>query len=405
MAGGNDLDIRRIPLWESRNATYMSNNLVRAIVEDQGEVAIELSARSIQGGYVNALSLPYFRGRGIGVLSDQNADWWKSKQSFYQAGGIYMTFPGKNEDDILFSNTYWMVRRYGSDGESGGLWRLSEMKSRQEHNRYWAGKVDLLLPGHPVLYTLARVTNTGEEDLVYNAEVHSMLCPPFIESGCFVNTVPAFFTSFAPNFREVAFNRLRSSARFSDLRHAPSVSGSSIDASYIPGPTGSYDYLVGEIAAGEDLGWISVINPRLQMIYLSFFPTMYSRIDDSVMKSPTIDLAFNLLGRMDSPWALYEGGTSQVFSLTTGFGRIDHHDTFSTPGRFVLKPGESMDIVSGQAFTSYDNPRMSNGFYTMEKEEGALVFKRTKSYLVVPCDYGFTTVRTLSQRLFQNSQS
>ena len=64
-----------------------------------------------------------------------------------------------------------------------------------------------------------------------------------------------------------------------------------------------------------------------------------------------------------------------------------------------------MDIVSGQAFTSYDNPRMSNGFYTMEKEEGALVFKRTKSYLVVPCDYGFTTVRTLSQRLFQNSQS
>ena len=149
MAGGNDLDIRRIPLWESRNATYMSNNLVRAIVEDQGEVAIELSARSIQGGYVNALSLPYFRGRGIGVLSDQNADWWKSKQSFYQAGGIYMTFPGKNEDDILFSNTYWMVRRYGSDGESGGLWRLSEMKSRQEHNRYWAGKVDLLLPGIP----------------------------------------------------------------------------------------------------------------------------------------------------------------------------------------------------------------------------------------------------------------
>ena len=141
------------------------------------------------------------------------------------------------------------------------------------------------------------------------------------------------------------------------------------------------------------------------MIYLSFFPTMYSRIDESVMKSPTIDLAFNLLGRMDSPWALYEGGTSQVFSLTTGFGRIDHHDTFSTPGRFVLKPGESMDIVSGQAFTSYDNPRMSNGFYTMEKEEGALVFKRTKSYLVVPCDYGFTTVRTLSQRLFQNSQS
>ena len=53
------MDIRRIPLWQSRNATYMSNNLVRAVIEDQGEVAIELSARSVQGGFVNALSLPY----------------------------------------------------------------------------------------------------------------------------------------------------------------------------------------------------------------------------------------------------------------------------------------------------------------------------------------------------------
>ena len=163
------MDIRRIPLWESRNATFMSNNLIRAVIEDQGEVAIELSAQAVQGGFVNALSLPYFRGRSIGVGSDENTDWYKGKQKFYQAGGIYLTFPSKDEDMILTSNTCWMVRRYGSDGASGALWRLSEMKSRQEHNRYHASKVDMVFPGHPVLYSLVRLVNSGEEDLAYNA--------------------------------------------------------------------------------------------------------------------------------------------------------------------------------------------------------------------------------------------
>ena len=398
------MDIRRIPLWESRNATYMSNNLVRALIEDQGEVAIELSARCVQGGYVNALSLPYFRGRGIGVLSDQNADWWKSRQSFYQAGGIYITFPSKDEDSILTSNTYWMVRRYGSDGESGGLWRLSEMKSRQEHNRYHATKVDMLLSDHPVLYTLVRLVNTGDEDLTYNAGVHTMLSPPFLESGCFINTVPATFSAYSPNFREVAFNRLRSGVHFNDLRHAPSINGMPLDASYIPGATGSYDYLAGEVAHGEELGWISVINPRLQMVYMVLFPTPSSRFDDSVMKCPDSDIAMNLLGRMDSPWALYEGGTPQVFSLTLGHGRLDHHGAFQSPTSYVLKPGQWIDLVSAQAFASYDNPRISSGFYSLEKEPGALVLKRTKSYALIPCDYTFSSLRTLAEKLMRKNQ-
>lgn len=399
------MDIRRIPLWESRNATFMSNNLVNAIIEDQGEVAIELSARAVQGGFVNALSLPYFRGRETGVLSDTNADWFKSKQSFYQAGGIYFSFPCKDEESILTSNTYWMVRRYGSDGESGGLWRMSEMKSRQEHNRYRAVKIDLMLPSQPVLYSFIRLVNTGDEELEYNATMHSMLMPPFLESSCLVNTNASSFEAFSPNFREVAFNRLASGERFYDLRHAPGANTASVDASYIPGPTGSYDYIVGRMGDSEDIGWISVINPRLQMIYLSFFPAFGSRLDQSVMKSGVIDIAYNLLGRMDSPWALYEGGTPQVFSLTTGFGRIDHHDRLNCPSRYSLKPGEYSDFLSAHAFTSYENPRISNGFYSLEKEDGALVCKRTKSYAIIPCDWTFKTLRNLSARLIQSSEN
>ena len=52
------MDIRRIPLWASRNATIMSNDSIRAVIEDQGEIAIELSAANVQGGRVNAVSIP-----------------------------------------------------------------------------------------------------------------------------------------------------------------------------------------------------------------------------------------------------------------------------------------------------------------------------------------------------------
>ena len=99
------MDIRRIPLWASRNATIMSNDSIRAVIEDQGEIAIELSAANVQGGRVNAVSIPYFRGIGSGVLSDENTDWYKSKQRTYTAGGIYFTFPSSSEEHILSTTT------------------------------------------------------------------------------------------------------------------------------------------------------------------------------------------------------------------------------------------------------------------------------------------------------------
>ena len=53
------MDIRRIPLWEGRNATYMSNDIINVVIEDQGEVCLELSNTCISGARVNPLSLPY----------------------------------------------------------------------------------------------------------------------------------------------------------------------------------------------------------------------------------------------------------------------------------------------------------------------------------------------------------
>lgn len=44
------MDIRRLRLWESRNATVLTNDLIRTVVEDQGGMVLELSSISPQGG-------------------------------------------------------------------------------------------------------------------------------------------------------------------------------------------------------------------------------------------------------------------------------------------------------------------------------------------------------------------
>ena len=398
------MDIRRVPLWESRNATYISNDLVRVVIEDQGDVTLELSTQNIQGGRVNALCLPYFRGIGQGVNSDPNYDWYKGKSRFYHAGGIYITFPSSDEEHILAGNTYWIVRRYGSDSDFGGVWRLSEMKSREEGNRYRIRKIDLLVPGHPVLYTFARIDNLGESELECNLSVHSMLGSPFIESGSSFYTSSGNFISFPPNVREVAFNRLKAGKTFSDLRHAPSAKDTTMDASYIPGPTGTYDYIMGNIDRKCDIGWSCVINPRQQLIYMTFFPSTSSKLGDEFIRFPRIDFAMNYCGRMDSPWALYDGATPEVFSLTTGFGLMDSHGELEGDDRFSIPVGGSRCLLSGQAFTSYDNPRIGSGFYSMDKSEHGLVLKRTKSYAYIQCDYEFRILRALADRVLNDSE-
>jgi len=53
------MDIRRLRLWESRNATVLTNDLIQVVLEDQGSMVLELSALLEKGGRINAhLSLP-----------------------------------------------------------------------------------------------------------------------------------------------------------------------------------------------------------------------------------------------------------------------------------------------------------------------------------------------------------
>ncbi len=389
------MDIRRLSLWEGRYATYMSNDIFSALIEDQGEVLLELTSRTLSGARINAMALPYFRGTGAGVISDENSEWWQSSEALYQAGGGYFTFPSSSGDHINSVNTYWTLRRYGTEEEHGGVWRLSEMKSREEGNRFRAEKVDLLLPGQPVLYTAVRITNTGPETLQGSASWHSMVSSPLLETGSLISSNARYWTAYALSRRESGVNRFLPGKLFDDLRHAPLVRGGSADAGYVPPPTGTYDYLIGKIPDGISLGWAAVNNPKCQLLYFMFTPHR----DGNAFPFPNVDIAENYLGRMDAPWALFDGATPEVRAVTLGFNTGPKGTS-----NLSIAPGESKLFMVGNGFMSYDNPRIGLGFYSVELTEEGIVFKRTKSWAMMNADHRFNALSALCGKILDPDQ-
>lgn len=386
------MDIRRLVLWEGRYATYMSNDVFSTVIEDQGDVMLELTSRALSGARINALSLPYFRGTGQGVMSDANAEWWQNKQSLYQAGGGYFSFSA-DPSGARSSDAYWTLRRYGSAEENGGVWRCSKMKSREDGNKFHLRKVDMLLPGHPAVYTAIRIENTSPEPLAATASWHTMLGYPAIETGAMIQTDARYFTAYAMTSRESGVGRFRPGVVFDELRHAPLSRGGNADAGYVPPPTGTYDYIIGKIPEKESSGWVSINSPRNQLVYFLLTPHRVESDDDYTF--PNVDLAENWFGRMDAPWALYDGGVPDVMALTCGFNTGPKGTR-----NLVLQPGEAKTVYIANGFSSYDSPRLSMGFYSTEFTEDGVVFKRTKSWTFMPLDHRFKAIRKQAERIF-----
>lgn len=383
------MDIRRLVLWEGRYATYMSNDIFAATIEDQGDVLLELTSRALSGARINALALPYFRSTGESVESDPNGGWWQNLQSLYQAGGGYFSF---QTDRGLSTDPYWILRRYGTEDEFGGVWRYSELKIRGDGG-YKLGKIDMILPGQPVLYTAVRIENKGESELRASAAWHSMLGYPAIETGTMIQTSARCFTAYGMTQRESGVGRFRPGIIFDDLRHAPLARGGNADAGYIPAPTGTYDYIIGKIPEREEKAWIAVNNPRSQLIFFMLTPNRAEKDEDFLF--PNADLAENFLGRMDAPWALYDGGVPEVMALTCGFNAGPKGTR-----NMVIPPGSSRMIYLANGFVSYDNPRIALGYSSTEFTDEGVVFKRTKSWAFLAIDHSFRAIRRQAEKVF-----
>jgi hypothetical protein len=425
------MDIRRVRIKDDENATVLSNDLIRAVIQDYNGRLIEFSAMNIHGGWVNSNKLhrfPFSKDTVDYNIKNRNNDPLIDKLYGYQ---VQLIEPDKkqitqeeekeillknidNYDDLLSkSNTLnkdendeyiraifekdrvkWVVQRYGSDETTGGVWVLS--KNEDFSNKSWATKrLDVVLPNQPVVYSALYIKNISDKPINLNVGFDNTISSPFLESNCFLNCSAKMWNKFNIEGNNQIIDRLANPTKPFALDKAPLKSGGNCDLKSINGIIGTTDVLY----AKNDLEnpshtWFSAINPNYQLVYLSFAP------GKSVMEDIDIDLNYSTMvldygGRNQPPWALYQGGPSNEFSIHFGAST-----SYYGKGNGVeIQPNEVKRVLYARCLTTYDNQRMGNNFSTFESFNHNIVLKRTKSTIVIPSDPKFEIIKKFGKKL------
>lgn len=396
----------------------ISNESVRSVIGDQGGMVLELSNTTAGGGRVNAHPLYWFLGRRASVASDENHAFWGDSTLLYHLGGSFFCFPnfgpGHRVGKILHephgwtASGMWTVVKYGTDAETGANWLLSSLTGPESAYPFEAWKIDMLLPGHPVLYSSVTVRNTGTEPLPANAAWHNTTGAPFLETGCVINLCAESFCTSMENSEFDSTGRLAMGKEFDDLEKAPLRTGGACDLSVVPGMIGFTDFITGVVPEGSRLGWSSVVNPRQKMVYCSFFT------GPAAIGQDEIPLRFNNLwmqygGRQFTPWAMYGGGTDQTFCLgvensighfADGLGRsMAAPQLLGAPTTVTIPPGETRVQRYGTAFTSFENSRICAGIQSVEQVVEGLVLKRGKTWVFIDADSTFHYLKHMEGKL------
>ncbi len=425
------MDIRRVRIKEDENATVLSNDLIRAVVQDYNGRLIEFSAMNIHGGWVNSNKLhrfPFSKDTVDQNIKHKDADPLMDKLYGYQVKLVENKAQDKTkieEDAILGNiNSYddllsksdnlnkddtdayldaifekdrvkWIVQRYGSDETTGGVWVLSKNNSPFRNCKWATKRLDVVLPNQPVIYSALYIKNTSEKAINLNVGFDNTIGAPFLESGCLLNSSSKLWNKFQDVESHKIIERLSDSEKPFTLEKAPLKTGGTCDVKNIVGISGTTDilYSKNELENASHI-WASVINPHHQLIYLSFAP------GKKLMEDIDIDLDYSTMvldygGRNQPPWSLYEGGPSNEFSIHLGSSTSYYG---KGPG-VALEPGEVKRVLYARCLTTYDNPRMGNNFNNFESFNHNIVLKRTKSSIVIPSDPKFEVIKKFGKNL------
>jgi len=413
------MDVKRIRLWKDRDATMVSNDLIKAVIEDHGSMVRELSNTNKYGGRVNAHPMYYFMGKGPSVEEDANHSFYNDTELMYQLGGNFFCFPNFGPPNTFngvslpphgfTTGGVWTVVKYGTDAETGATWFLSSMNGPKEYP-FVAKKIEMLLPGHPVLYSSTTIENTSDEPMEVNAAWHNTVGSPFLESGCVINMSAKEFCTAPKGTEFDTTGRLAMGVNFDDLGKTPLRSGGTCDLSTVPGMIGFTDFITGKVPVDAKLGWSSVINPTQQMVYFSFFS------GPAAVQEDEIPFNFNNLwmqygGRPFNPWAMYEGGTDQTFCLGVE-NSIGHFanglseaaaqkEVLGSPCTYVIPPHSSRVQRYGTAFTSYEQAKMGSGVQSVEQVVEGIVLKRGKAWAFIESDSTFHFLKVMEKKLLK----
>jgi hypothetical protein len=348
----------------------------------------ELSIRR-ENGFLNTHWVPYFRGNSSDPYDPRvHEDFWTGDLLYDIAGnfpcvpsfGMPGTAYGVDiEAHATTAHGLWEHEKSGViDGRaaytvtshSGG--DLKDLSYR---------KVDLLLAGHPVHYTVLTIRNSGSRSYRINAAWHNTIAPPFLEKGCLIDlSADRCATVPSPNeFDETG--RLEPGREFDSITEAPLRGGKSIDVRPVPGMIGYTDFITGAVPNDAELGWSTVVNPGLEAIYMCFFKGPKSASEKDVVLYFN-DLWMQYGGRRFTPWAATPGGSDLIFCLGTensvsAFANgleyaLAHPTLLGSPTSVEVPAGGEKVLYYGTLAASYEGGALSEGVSRVEPTESGI---------------------------------
>ena len=192
-----NLEIRRIKDPSGREATFLSNGIIRIIVTDKGGMVPELSVRR-QNGWLNAHWQPKFRSNS-GVPYDEtiHQTFWPV-ELLYELAGCFPCFPNfgppgeangvAHQAHGLTANGVWRVESSGIIKDECAYVKSSITASDKYPSLPISyTKFDIVLAGQPVHYALLTAKNKALEPCLLNAAWHNTIAPPFLSAGCLID--------------------------------------------------------------------------------------------------------------------------------------------------------------------------------------------------------------------------
>jgi len=410
-----ELEAKRIRDIGNRSATLLTNGLVRLVVADDGGMIPELSYRR-DNGYLNTHWVPHFRSNsGRPYSRGAHGSFWGGSL-LYGIAGNFPCLPtfgaaGKAYGADLpvhgpTANEWWRLEKVGvvPSRAAFAVTSMAGVRPRDLSYRKW----DLLLPDHPVHYTVIKVKNNGRTSYRINAAWHNTIGSPFLEKGCLIDlAAERYATVPSPNEFDPT-GRLAAGVEFGDLSKAPLRSGKKVDLRVVPGMIGYTDFITGPVPNTAKIGWSSVVNPNLGALYLCFFKGPAAAAQEEITLTFN-DLWMQYGGRTFTPWASYQGGTDLTFCLGTENAvgayangleySLSHPELLGSPTVVELAPGEEKSLLYGTLVAEYGKGSLGAGVEQVDATKAGLVIVGRKATgsgkQSFKADAGFTEIAKL----------
>ena len=392
-----------------RESALLEHDSFRVMINSDKGMVPELSQR--RGDlWCNAHWQPWFRHNGLESWDDSiHSDYWKVPLLFDITGnfpcspnfGPGHSYKGRELPPHGYTSFLkWDGPVLEQDEETASAsWTL-----RTDAHPLSYSKRDLIRKDEQVHYAAMRITNNGSELEEMNFGWHNTVGAPFLESGCIISNNARAFAVPPPGTEFDDTGRFEPGAVFDSMKSVPLRDGGTADASIVPGVIGYADLIAAAVPQDCSLGWCAVINPRLKMIYLSWFA------GPAAVPGDEISLKFynywmNYGGRNFQPWAAEDGGTDRSFCLgaensisrfANGLAEsVANPELLGNPTHLTLSPGESRDLYYATAFISYENDIFDKGLQDVQSADGGLLLTGEKDSMFLNAQAGFDTLKSM----------